>query len=285
MIPTFSIKYNIHSQFETSVGVIHTESAENKKMIFNGTNGDRIDEGIAYFLRNCSVYDYNPKLIGKNVFKENYQIDWNSMVYRIKETIIKKHTKVITYYGKNNQRYKKECIPSPNHIFISDNKQVYIPEREMSINSLGFPYQAKIIENDDNILCKTDLFTCHICSSDLKDKKSYLCNSCGAIIHAKSLLDSCGFKCTICGKTICRKCAYNGGLLKKYCQSCTLKSNLKLKKIPEKTYQRELVLITVFSFGVISLYFNYIVSIILIILGCIIFYYTKKENPDVYTVL
>jgi restriction system protein len=282
--PSYFIKYNIDSQFSTSVGLIHKEFATGNKLIFNGTTGNNIGKEIEDHLVNASIYEYNPASFEKDVSKDRYLIDWHSMNSRIKQHIVKKHTKIVTYYGKNNQRYSKECVPSTNDIFISDSKQIYIPEQEISINSLGSPFHTKIIENDNNLFCRSDLFNCRICSSNLINKKIFLCNSCGAIIHAKSLLDSCSFTCTNCGKTVCRKCTYNGGIFKKYCQFCA--SIFKKKnKIPEKTNQRTLLLVTIFIFGFISLFINIAIMIFLLIIGIVLFYTTKREGPNDYAII
>ena len=79
--------------------------------------------------------------------------------------IMKKHTRKVTYYGKNNQRYSKDCVPKKKDIYISDVSQLYIPENniDFSLNN-----KSRNIVFFDNSTPKFyayehDIFQCYQC--------------------------------------------------------------------------------------------------------------------------
>ena len=139
--------------------------------------------------------------------KVSFHIDANSLKTNSKEHISDIHTKNVTYWGKNNRQYTKLCKPGERSILITDTKQVYVPFQQIDLQTIKTKHEFVAVENSTQMLCYTKMFNCSICGGYIKNIK-VLCNSCGAIVHNRTFLDSHSFKCDICGKTICRKCTY-----------------------------------------------------------------------------
>ena len=147
-----------------------------------------------------------------------------------------KYTKNVSYVGRNNVSYTKECIPKSKDIFISNIKQVYMPESEIDFYLMGKKRYFKIADNGtlNFYIFKENLSICEICNKPL-NKKGILCNECGSISHDKTFFNSHGFYCKNCGKSICRKCTryYSKFLLLKVflCDECSKQEKQKGRKI------------------------------------------------------
>ncbi len=129
----------------------------------------------------------------------DFVIDDRSLTSIAKKIIINRHTKNISYSGRNNQNYSKECIPSEKDVFISNIKQVYLSFQDIKFDILTKKYGLSGVENAQKFLSYTEMLNCQICGSYI-DNNGVLCNSCGALVHGPRLLDSHGFKCRQCGK-------------------------------------------------------------------------------------
>ena len=237
MQASYIIRYDVNATFETSVGIIHEEKVKDGVIVIDGKEGKIFRGEIAKHLKLAPLLSYDGYRYKDSILKkESFHIDANTLKKLSKEHISNAHTKNVTYWGRNNRRYTKLCVPRERDIFVSDVKQVYIPFQQINLQALKEKYDMVVVENPENLLCYTKMFDCSICRGYIKDNR-VLCNSCGAIAHDKSILDSHSFECKICGKTLCRKCTYNLGFRKKACKECALKSGKDLKPMPMKMNQ------------------------------------------------
>lgn len=221
--PVYVASYKIDAIFKTSVGIVHSENSYGTVFI-DGTNGNFLDEGIS---NHFSEITYN-KLINKKTetvdivpFKLLSGDVKNSLINCIQE----KHTNTVSYIGRNNQSYTKECIPKSKDILLTSVDQVYIPENKINFDLIGKNRYFNIADNGNYnfYVYEQNVSTCEICNRPAHQSR-ILCNECGAISHNKSFWKSHGFYCSNCGKSICRNCAsyYSKFLIltKVLCKDC-----------------------------------------------------------------
>jgi hypothetical protein len=223
---------------------------------------------------------------GFSFSRSNFVIDDRSLTNIAKKFIIDRHTRSVSYYGRNNKRYTKLCTPADKDVFISNIKQVYLPFQEVHLGILNQNYEIGGIENAEKILSTTTMTNCKICNRYIYDG-GVVCNSCGALVHGPRLLDSHGFKCKSCGKTICRSCTYDLGIFKKVCKECAQKSGQPIKLISKGMNQRVMAISGFMGVGLLSfaMKINFIVGVALILIGIGIFAFDYHANPPTYELI
>jgi hypothetical protein len=167
-------------------------------------------------------------------------------------------------------------------VYISNIKQVYLPFQELQLGLLGKEYSMRGIENTDKMLGDTSLGKCSICESYIFGG-GIVCNSCGALVHGPRFLDSHGFTCKKCGKTICRDCTYNGGIIHKLCRECAQESGIHLDPLTRSMHQRLVASGGFLCLGGLSYFadFNIILGIVFVTvgLGILVLDYRGKAPP------
>jgi len=281
--PSYMIQYDVNSTFETNVGIIHREYLQDGKFLIDGNSGNLLKQELAIHLSSATLAVYNETdFSGVPFSRTDFVIDDRSLAGIAKKIIIDRHTRSISYTGRNNQRYTKLCVPAEKDVFISNIKQVYLPVQDIHLGILKQDYSVTGIENAKQVLSYTTMLNCRICNSYISDG-GIICNSCGALVHGHRLLDAHGFTCKICGKTICRDCTYDGGFLNKVCKQCAEKSGQQLKPLTRAMHQRLIAGGGCLGVGILSLMvnFNLALSVILILIGIGIFAidYRSKAPP------
>ncbi len=220
----YLIRYNIHENFETSIGRIHSIHLNDKVVLVNGTNGEMLESPVAEFIISSTLSDgIHSGYPDVRVHRQEFKIDIQSLTTKLKKQLIEHHTKSVTYYGRNKVRYTKVCKPGERSIFISSMTQVYYPYWTVSIGVVEHHYHLETVEKEDDVLItETNLFDCRQCGVAIaENQKVLLCNACGAVVHRAK---SHGFICEGCEKTICRSCTFWTRkwliLKKKMCEAC-----------------------------------------------------------------
>lgn len=257
--PYYSIQYNVNSIFKTSIGIIHEEIVEDEIIQIDGQDGKCLNERISIHMKTVKPQKYNNLEFERIEKIKNYQVDSSTLNRLAKKYISNRHSKNISYYGRNNQKYNKLCTPHNQDISITDTKQIYLSCQKIIINSYKHKYIIQAIENSQEFLCYTNIFNCAICGRYIKGKK-VLCNSCGAITHKSKSHSSI---CRICGKTLCKDCTY------------MIKSNKKFQCLIE-------ILLGISGYLIFSMIFNdFLNTWILISLILYFMYIILKQNIKV----
>ncbi len=285
--PSYMIQYDLDATFETSAGLIHREYLQDGKFLIDGNSGDLMKQELATHLSSAPLTIYSETdFSGIPFSRTDFVIDDRSLAGIAKKIIIDRHTRSISYSGRNNQNYTKLCVPAEKDVFISNIKQVYLPVQDIHLGILKQNYSVTGIENAKQMLSYTAMLNCKICNSYIHDG-GIICNSCGALVHGHRLLDAHGFTCKLCGKTICRDCTFDGGLLHKVCKQCAEKSGLQLKQLTRSMHQRLIVGGGCLGIGVLSLMVNYnlVLSVILILIGLGIFVTDYRGQAPPYEMM
>lgn len=220
----YLVTYNIHQDFVTSVGRIHSIHANKQFLLVNAVDGRIIDPDMASFvLASWGRDGVHPGYDSLKVVRQEFKLDSQSLQATAKTHIINLNTQTVRYSGRNNRGYSKLCKPSEKNVYIANVTQVYYPHWQVTIQALQHTYRLEAIENREHVhVTSTDMFTCRECSSAVQQHEvALLCNGCGAVVHRKK---SHGFVCGNCEKTVCRSCTFYTRkwliLKRKLCESC-----------------------------------------------------------------
>ena len=124
-LPSYMIQYDINSTFKTNVCVIHQEHLEDGVFLVDGNSGVLLKQELANHLNSAPLTVYNESDFSRIQFsRSDFIIDDRSLANLSKKIIIDRHTKTVSYSGRNNRRYSKMCIPNDKDVFISNIKQV-----------------------------------------------------------------------------------------------------------------------------------------------------------------
>ncbi|MEM1590186.1 MAG: restriction endonuclease [Candidatus Bathyarchaeia archaeon] len=241
--PVYLIGYDIHADFVTSVGVIHSIHEENKAYLLDGENGNPLDEKTATFVLRSGLS--NSGLIPKSsyrIVRGSFNLDITTLKKIVKDHIAKKYTTTVEYRGRNNVWYTKVCTPGERDINIRNVKLVLLPVWHFAITALRKKYNLTLIEDTKEMsIISTDLFTCRICNKAVSGGM-LLCNECGNVTHRPKFLKRHGVVCKECGKTICINCAYFVRYLlifRKYiCGTCAKSLGNHAKRLKTKKHDK-----------------------------------------------
>jgi len=204
--PVYHLRYSVHQDFETSVGVIYSIHTDNEEVLLDGVNGARVDEGVRGFLQGTPTVagDKIAEFVG-HVERGSFKIDQTTLARNAKQVIADRHSKTISYLGRNNVLYKATCRLGDRSIFIRDVRQVFIPEWSLSLLALCKRYSVNLVEKPEAVqVISGDISTCKICRQEIIGEM-LLCNSCGNIVHKGR---PHGYTCKACNKSLCRNCTY-----------------------------------------------------------------------------
>jgi restriction system protein len=280
-LPSYMIQYNIDSTFETNVGVISREHLEDGVFLVNGQSGGLLKQEIANHLNSAPLTVYNESDYSQIQFnRADFVIDDHTLMNLSKKIIIDRHTKIVSYSGRNNQNYTKVCVPGEKDVFISNIKQVYVPYQNVHFDLLKKNYELKGIENAQKMLCYSTMLNCCVCDGYI-DSKGIVCNSCGNLVHSPRFLDSHGFKCKLCGKTICRNCAYSLGTYNIVCVECAKRGGKPLIPVSKNMNQRYIAGGCCIFLGIVSIFINLLLCLTLLIvgIGILAYDYRAKAPP------
>jgi len=229
--PIYRIRYDVHQDFSTSVGVIHRVHIDDQELMLDGANADLIEPALDAFLRLTPTAPETPEAI-HDATRGSFQVDQTTLMQRAKETIAQYHSKKVRYYGRNNVHYTTLCTPGERSIFLRDVKQVFVPQWSVSVSALFMKYRISVVEKPGALFfLENEVSICKICHQPIA-KEIVICNSCGNIVHKGK---SHGYTCKVCAKTICRNCTHwvrKWLLFKTYlCEECALEK----KRLNKKT--------------------------------------------------
>jgi len=209
--PLYLVKYAVDATFATTVGVIHRESVANAKLILDGNNGQVYDDQIIQFFKNEQQTRFGepPKELSGSL--PTFKIDATSLQRMALSAITKLHTRTVPYYGANNRRYTKVCVPGVRDIHIGDIRQLYLPLIRFDFGLATTEYFVGGAQAPSGrfLPLSENLKNCRICGSPA-GKNAIICDVCGKITHSGGILLSSvhGFQCKRCGRTTCRSDGY-----------------------------------------------------------------------------
>jgi len=237
LIPTYSVKYFLNAVFETSVGLVHHEIELDGRMLVRGDDGGQITPDIQKYMSRVPIVEFAslsipdiPQNVG------DYTLDSVTLAELATNHIISRHTRIVSYTGRNNITYTKTCTPRKKDVELVSAKQIYLPIYigKTTLFSRSYPLQFLSCERGSPWFLEQSLDVCALCQVRVTKKKPYLCNSCGRVAHLKKLLSSHDFRCADCGRTLCRRCTRwvrHFLLFKRYvCEECANELMAKGKK-------------------------------------------------------
>ncbi len=233
--PIYVIRFNVHQDFRTTIGRIHSIHVDDQILVIDATDGSEVPYERARFIMNNIPVDTSqiPKF-AFHVDRHEFSVGLTTIKDHTKRLIARVYTENIAYYGENNVRYVRTCIPGPNSMLITDIKQTYYPKWESYLSILQKNYDGTFLENQDSILMlNTTIDRCVTCGE--KVQRMLVCNDCGNMAHPPKRFGAHSHVCRSCGKTICKHCTYWSRrwlfLRRKICRECGIKLQAKGMKI------------------------------------------------------
>ena len=224
--PLYLVVFDVHEDFFTSVGLIHSMHLNNQGLIFDGNTGELLDAKVVSFLGDINAISYEVNIDASvRVANRPPFLNDDRFERRARSIIRFQCAEDVSYYGANNVRYTKTCSPKLGSVDIQAVHRGFYPEWYISVVVLSKRYWFRAIENakeNELLFLESELSTCRICGEEIF-KNILVCNSCGNFVH-KAPLRRHGYRCQICRKYVCRMCTYwirKGLLFKKYlCGNC-----------------------------------------------------------------
>ena len=234
-IPAYSVKYRLHEDFSTSVGRIHSIHLNNGSLLLSGENGQAIQTRLARLMTSDSmVAHWQDQGNGANVTSGSFKLGYSVIKRKAFKQIQVLNTSTVSYYGANNVRYTKKCVPHVSKILVQSITQVYLPIIEVDCSVLTRRHHFSLCGNQREVdVLRGYEGNCEICKKELKNDR-LLCNSCGRIVCTPGFMGH-SYLCEECGKTICKECTYwtrkHLLLKKKMCEECAADLEKKGKRI------------------------------------------------------
>jgi len=237
LISAYIVDYSINATFSTSAGIIHSIN-ESSSIFLAGDSGRPIDPIITSQLLpfTSSISEISQQGLKDTQIK---RIDFLKTHKEIEEPtkdfLARIYTRKVSYYGANNVKYTKVCVPNKRDIILHDIKKVYIPlwrvvfsiiKNKYAVVGLDTPSQLHILPRHlVSVPAESDVKLypdeCMICFKKIQQQK-FVCNDCGRITCNKD-----GFLCKMCGKIVCREHVILKKkflvLSEKYCSHCASK--------------------------------------------------------------
>jgi restriction system protein len=205
--PVYLITYNVNAVFETTVGVIHRESARNASVVLDGTYGQMYSDQVITFLRSERQVIFSKPSEDFQGTLPTFRVDSNTLNRNARKTIMKLHTKRVSYYGKNNVSYTRLCEPGEREIYISDIRQVYVPLLALDFRLINAQYHIEGAQGLSGSFLPLghNFRTCRICNEQVSINE-IICDACGNVTHSGGfrLKSVHGFRCNRCQRTTCR---------------------------------------------------------------------------------
>ena len=210
LLPVYRVSYRIDHTTKTTVGNIYN-AHESGVIHIDPKNLRQISTFDSFFDRIRPIDRPNQPRLAIAETLDVFHHDSARIAGISVDQLKSKYSQTVSYYGRNNVRYEKDCIPSSSDILIRGVTPIYLPLQKTPLIALRRKYDIEILENEmlHPKVLHSNFASCHICNSKLS-KRTFLCNSCGNLSHGPSWWrrSSHSYNCDICGKTICRDCGY-----------------------------------------------------------------------------
>jgi len=209
--PCYYIKYNIDSEFCTSVGCVNKIQKQNEEIFLDGVKAEKINNNLRehFFGKGFPKIIQIKKSKGRTVIPFEFtEKDIEDVAF---ETIVDENTEKVKYYGKNNVGYTKICRPNYRDIELKDTRAIYLPKIINQIKIKDQNYLQEIFSSKHNLFYeKNELGECKSCkrNNTLFDSNLYFCRSCGRILCSNhKRLDA------VDKTPVCLRCAFKKKLI------------------------------------------------------------------------
>ncbi len=191
-----SISYRLDKSFSTSIGEIHRAFCEGTEFIPLDDPGD-LDSGALRYLARAKAVRIPFDTTLHKVHGKFLRLAKTQKEAQLREELARRHTKQISYYGRNNQRYNKVCEVKPQDIKVNIRDIVYYI---VNINIIFGPRHYNLAVADDAnqspYIIKAIEFDHG--AHDFLNRRASLCNDCGSITPFRR-----SYACAMCGRTLC----------------------------------------------------------------------------------
>lgn len=205
--PCYLMKADIAEDFRTAAGLVHSVDERGVRLAIDGVTGGTADRKTSSAICKFPIKDRLRVETDADVRREDFSCSVDEAKRAAASRLCRRYSRRVSYKGKNNVSYQKDCTVSPRSVHFADIKQALLPVHVMTIRLAKSAYLCKIVGGGDGIMIDTPLGTCAICKKAVHSRPA-LCNSCGSVYHPRRLFGGHGNRCKNCGKTICDRCTH-----------------------------------------------------------------------------
>lgn len=220
--PLYIVTYDVHHDFKTTVGVVHSLHLDGMKLLLDGQTGELVSDLFAQFVDEAPTREQDSHNATEcKVERRPFSVNIVRLKRAAKLHIKRRHTTTVRYRGRGRvsarrrrvryrqgRVYSKVCKPGDRSIYLSDISQALLPIWSFETTVVKRSYSVSCLEHPRHLtVLDTDLLTCRLCSKAIP-KMALACNACGNIVHPPSLIKRHAYCCAICKKTICKECTY-----------------------------------------------------------------------------
>jgi restriction system protein len=127
-ISAYLLEYRLHEDFSTTVGRIHSIHVDKGRVLINGQNGELIKPSIERIVTKSDMVEKGTKQLSGS--SGRFTLGYSAAKRQGLKQVQQHHAETVSYYGRNNVHYTKECVPHISRILIRNLVQVYIPPDE-----------------------------------------------------------------------------------------------------------------------------------------------------------
>jgi restriction system protein len=206
-LPAVYLFYEINSSFSTTVGQIHSIDKK-ESALYNVLLSSKMANG---FIDRRDLLFENCREIApvENVVIEKIEFDRNQREIReeIMRYLISQNTVTVGYYGRNNVRYNKECVPRRSDVTIDEFRPIYLPHYGLEVSVIENVYSFNFADFEKEF--------------EVINETTHVCKACNA--STKKFLSSKRWLCCLCGRILCYSCKTLDRLTQEpLCKECAI---------------------------------------------------------------
>jgi len=185
------IDYSVDQSFKTSIGQIHREFVNHRRMLLNLR-----EPSIAGFL------NFSEEIMFEKLHEDSDGKIVSHEVTNPRELALRQikamHSKQVSYSARaSSRRYTKVCEISERNIRINSLHLVYLPIIKLDFKLVQTSYAMTIVQKADGEMLQIDR---------QENWEKCLCNTCGKLFSEGGSIETMqGFRCSKCEQTTCRK--------------------------------------------------------------------------------
>jgi len=134
----YLIQYNVHENFDTSIGRVHSVHHDNQLILVDGSNGVIPDPSTSeWILSSRRTNGIHAGYPGIEIRRHEFRLDSQTITKKAKQHIIKLHTRTVGYRGGNTSITTRPADLEREAFSFRARRRFTIPTGELASRQLG----------------------------------------------------------------------------------------------------------------------------------------------------
>jgi hypothetical protein len=197
-IAAIAVDFSIDKSFSTQVGIIHHANASGR-VFYPLANGRLTSNEIKYW--GPSQLKLLPRThVTGRLPVALFGVSPQEYAQKARTDIAAEQSRLVTYYGRNNQRYEKFCQVSDSDVSVNAS-QVVLYRKYIPFQIGVKKYETILADDASRIPCITATIGLGKGEEGFIGGNAQICNDCGDIVVLRNGHGPC---CAECGRTLCK---------------------------------------------------------------------------------